>query len=141
MKTNTSSGLPFMRDKKLVKDTCLENFDSLLAPRDNCVLFTRTQEEMKTRTVWGYPIADVINESRFYRPLLEYQKKLNWRSALAGPDRVDDRVTTLINKAISLNSLLLSIDFSSYDSSAKTTLQDVAFSYIKSFFNRNIILS
>jgi hypothetical protein len=134
IKNNTSSGLPYLTKKGDVKDISLDKLDNLLNRKDECVLFTRTQEDNKTRTVWGYPYADVLNESRFYRPLLEYQKKQPWRSAIVGPEQVDTRITELIKRARISNSLLLSIDFSSYDSTVKTSLQNGAFNYIKRLF-------
>jgi hypothetical protein len=134
IKNNTSSGLPFMVRKGLVKDICLENFDYYLSRQDPSVLFTRTQEDKKTRTVWGYPLADIINETRFYRPLLEYQKKLAWRSSLVSPDKVNSRLTFLISKARENKSLILSSDFTAYDASLKLELQKACFSYIKALF-------
>lgn len=99
LKSNTSSGLPFMRKKKFVKEEVLNNFETLLSRKDPCVLYTRTQEQLKTRAVWGFPITDTLNETRFYRPLLEVQKKLDWRAAIIGPEKVDEMVTKLILNA------------------------------------------
>jgi hypothetical protein len=134
LKNSTNSGLPFYRRKGDVKDILKCEFASLLARRDDCVMFTRTQEGGKTRTVWGYPCADTLNEMRFYRPLLQYQRKLDYRSALLGPEAVDTSITRLIDRAIDQGEKLLSIDFSSYDASVKTRLQEVSFDYIRSLF-------
>jgi hypothetical protein len=97
-------------------------------------MFTRTQEESKTRTVWGYPCADTLNETLFYRPLLQYQKGMIWRSALLGPEAVDFRMTNLITQANQLGQTLLSIDFSAYDATVKTGLQKASFDYINSLY-------
>jgi hypothetical protein len=134
LKNDTNSGLPYMTRKGLIKSRVLDDFDYLLERNDPCILFTRTQEDNKTRNVWGYPIAETLNEMKFYRPLLEYQRRLNWRSALHGPDAVDKSVTNLINSCIDRKLFLVSVDFSSYDASVKTGLQRCAFEYIKSLF-------
>lgn len=134
LRNDTNSGLPFFTRKSRVKNEVLANLDNLLKRKDPCVMFTRTQEGKKTRTVWGYPIADSLFEMKYYRPLLGYQKELPWRAALNGPEKVDEQITTLINTAKNEKKKLLSIDFSSYDSSVKNTLQRESFNYIKSLF-------
>lgn len=134
LKNDTNSGLPFMTRKSKVKANVVKNFANLLERNDPCVLFTRTQEDGKTRTVWGYPIAETLNEMRFYRPLLEYQRRLNWRAALLGPTAVDKSITDLIKSSVDRKLKLVSIDFSLYDASVKTGLQRCAFDYVKSLF-------
>jgi hypothetical protein len=131
LKNSTNSGLPYLTQKRDIKEVTLSNFNDLLDREDPCVLFTRTQESNRTRNVWGYPAVDTLNEMKCYRPLLDYQKKLNWRCGLSGPSSVDRRVTELL---MSSEPLKVSIDFSSYDASVKFTLQEAAFNYIKSLF-------
>lgn len=138
LKNSTNSGLPYFTRKGPLKDIYLADFNELLARCDSCALFTRTQEGGKTRTVWGYPMADTLNEMRFYRPLLEYQKKLSWRSALCGPDKVDESITRIINDAVLKRQSLVSIDFSAYDASVKYYLQKCSFDYIKSLYQSNV---
>lgn len=134
LKNDTNSGLPFYTRKSNVKAEAVQNFKSLLDRKDPCVLFTRTQENKKTRTVWGFPIADTLNEMRYYRPLLDYQLKSGYREALKGPDAVDRAITSLMINAKQTGKQLLSIDFSSYDASVKSDLQSASFEYIKSLF-------
>ncbi len=131
---NTNSGLPFYAKKPKVKDEVIDNFEPILQRRDPCVLFTRTQESKKTRAVWGYPIADTLLETRYYRPLLELQKKLPWRAAIVGPDQVDKSCTDLVKRSINDGSTLVSIDFSGYDASVTEQLQNASFDYIKNLF-------
>jgi hypothetical protein len=100
-------------------------------------MFTRTQESKKTRAVWGFPIADTLNEMRFYRPLLDIQKRQAWRAAIVGPTTVDDNITKLIRNAQSENQSLVSIDFSSYDATLRKSLQVQSFHYIKKLFQAN----
>lgn len=137
LKNSTNSGLPYIKKKGNVKAEALDNLGELLARRDPCVLFTRTQEGKKTRTVWGYPIADTILEQSYYQPLLNYQRLLPWRSALLGPDDVDKQMTSLMDYGISNNLSLVSIDFSAYDSSVKESLQNYSFQYISELFTRS----
>jgi hypothetical protein len=134
LKNNTSSGLPFMKKKGLVKDETLSNIENLLKREDPCVMFTRTQEGGKTRAVWGYPIADTLEEMCLYKPVLDYQRLQPWRSAIVSPDNVDEALTKLIDKAQATNQKMVSMDFSSYDASVSPALQELAFEYIKDLF-------
>lgn len=134
LKNATNSGMPFYIRKGLVKDEIVRNFDTYLDRKDPCILFTRTQEGNKTRAVWGFPIADTLNEMRFYRPLLAYQKTLNWRAAIVGPEQVEIEVTKIINAALVSGQTLVSIDFSAYDASITAPLINLAFDYIRSLF-------
>lgn len=137
LKGNTSSGLPFYDRKSSVIPEVISEFRSLLDRKDPCVLFTRTQEQGKTRNVWGYPIADTLNEMRFYQPILGYQRKLKWRSALQGPHAVDVNISQMFNSRSNDNVKFVSIDFSSYDASVGTNLQSASFNYLKLLFQSN----
>lgn len=137
LKNNTNAGLPYYVRKGRVKEIVLDNFDGLLERQDPCVMFTRTQEQRKTRAVWGFPIADTLNEMQYYRPLLEIQREQFWRAALQGPIMVDLTVTNIINEALKNNESLVSIDFSSYDATLQTQIQEVSFKYIKDLFQSN----
>lgn len=133
MKLNTNSGLPYLMRKRLVKERTIDKHQSLLKAGYPCVLFTRTQEGNKTRDVWGYPMQDSINEQRFYKPLLDYQRSIPWRSCLQGPDATDISVSKLFDKLDGSNSVVC-VDFSSFDSTVKGNLQRLAFDYIISLF-------
>lgn len=134
LKNDTSSGLPYFGKKGVLKDRVLDKFDSLLSRKDPCLLFTRTQELGKTRNVWGYPMVDTLNEMMYYAPLLDYQRKLDYRSAIISPIEVCRQVTDIILSSMTCGDEIVSIDFSRYDNSVKTKLQKLAFSYIKSLF-------
>uniref|UniRef100_A0A2V0RA73 RdRp n=1 Tax=viral metagenome TaxID=1070528 RepID=A0A2V0RA73_9ZZZZ len=97
------------------------------------MLYTRTQEECKTRNVWGVDMKTTLLEMQYYQPTLSYQRKLPWRKALVGPDAVDEAVTRLFN-ARSTGSTLVSIDFSSYDATVSPSMQMRAFARISSLF-------
>lgn len=134
LKNSTNSGLPYYMKKSLVKERVISRFDELLSRKDPCILFTRTQEGDKTRDVWGYPIADTLNEMTVYQPLLEYQKELNWRSVLKGPAEVDLSITKMMVEAFKFGYYLVSIDFEGFDRSFLRTLQRASFEYIKLLF-------
>lgn len=135
LKNSTNSGLPYFTKKGKVKTRVLEKFDQLISKEYPCILFTRTQEGMKTRSVWGYPIADTLNEMRFYSPLLQYQKSIPYRSALLSPDNVNQSITNMLIKASTRPDMsLVSIDFSAYDASVKSELQMRSFDYIRGLF-------
>lgn len=135
LKNSSNSGAPSFSRKSRVKGAILANFESEYNKQFPCILFTRTQENNKTRNVWGYPISDTLAEMRYYRPLLDYQKKLPWRSALNKPEDIDKGITKII-KAAQINPELsiLSMDFSAYDASVKDGLQKASFNYISSLF-------
>lgn len=138
LKPSTNSGLPYFTKKKAVIKRVLDNFNSILKERYPCILFTRTQEGNKSRTVWGFDIADTLNELTVYVPLLNEQKKLSWRSSLLGPDAVDLSISSLMSKALVNNTLkFLSVDFSKYDSTISYALQESSFNYIKNKFQKD----
>lgn len=135
LKNSTNSGLPFYTKKGKIKERLLERFDSYLSRKDPCVLFTRTTEQRKTRDVWGYPIADSLNDMRYSRPLFEYQRKLHWRSALRGPEQVNKKMTKIITEGRRLGLALLSQDFTAYDRSIKPEGQRKITDYRKYLFS------
>jgi len=134
LKNSTSSGLPFLTKKGKVKDFMFTEFETLLKRKDPALLFTRTQEQLKTRTVWGFPIADTINEMMYYSPLLNVQRQLSWRAALNTYDDIDRAVTKILKHAKSNDKTIVSIDFSAYDSSVSPKLQSDGFKYIKELY-------
>jgi len=133
LKNNTNSGLPYYTRKSKVKMKTLEHFKDEINAEYPCILFTRTQEGGKTRNVWGYPMSDTLNEMLYYSPILNFQKRLVWRAALLGPDLVDRAITALVSSAID-GKILYSVDFSAYDASINSYLEDLSFDYIKSCF-------
>jgi hypothetical protein len=135
---STSAGLPQLKRKGLVKQDYSEGkWREELSQRLPCVLYTRTQEERKTRDVWGYPMCETVREMRFFAPLLEQRKQLFERAALLGPDAVDIAVTQIFEAA--KGKKLVSIDFSGYDRTIGSKLQERAYSVIASYFQRDYI--
>lgn len=135
MKSNSSAGLPFLTRKERVKQSLLDDFYTYLDKETPAILFTRTQENKKTRNVWGYPFADSLFEMCFYAPLLVLQKKLWHRAALVHPDVVAQRISEMIHKARASNRWLYSVDFRAFDASVRYQYIIEAFEYIKSCFD------
>jgi len=143
LKNNTSSGFPDLTKKRNVKPSLLHlslegiyNVIKLAFQSGNfsevcCILFTRTQEMLKTRNIWGYAIIVTLFEMMFYRPILEIQSRQFWRAALRRPDDVSYGVTKVIDYCLRNGYDIISIDFSAYDNSIKEPLSLAAFSCIK----------
>jgi hypothetical protein len=98
-----------------------------------CMLYTRTQEDRKTRNVWGYPMGDTIWEQEFFIPWLNIEKALPNRKALLGPDHVDRAMSDLFMRK-GRNEVMHCVDFSAYDASIHPRLAHRAFSYIAQHF-------
>ena len=130
---SSSSGLPFMRKKGVVKEQILKEAQSGFDAGWPCILFTRTQEQEKTRDVWGYPASQTLREQQFYKPFsTSIEKEMSWRQVLNGPDAVDRAITEMINA----KGRLVAVDFSGYDSSVSPDLSLKAFAWIASYFQR-----
>lgn len=127
---HTSSGLPYMQRKSLVKGKAVTEYQRLLSESWPCVLYTRTQEGGKTRNVMGFAIADTLRETTIYRPLLAFQKALDCRAALRGPEDVSVGVTQVMDAARAHRQSLISIDFSAFDTSVSLELIARSFAYI-----------
>jgi hypothetical protein len=134
LKTATSSSLPYMMRKSLVLERTLKNYSSDLVTKFPCVLYSRTQENMKIRGVWGYPIAATLLEASFFYPLLNVRRTLRWRSSLIGPDATSKRITYLLDKASKEGKICLSIDIETFDASTPSVISELAFSSLATYF-------
>jgi hypothetical protein len=130
---SSTSGLPYLQRKSKVMERYSVPQIVSHAGVYPCMLYSRTQEEMKTRNVWGYPIADTVEEQRFFMPWLRYERALPYRSALNGPEAVDQAVTRLLVGKTGSDSVM-SVDFSSFDSTITPYLSWGAFSTVASSF-------
>ena len=130
---SSNSGLPDLTRKSSVLKRDNVDFilnDELYYP---CVLFTRTAEDRKTRNVWGYPLADTLQETMFVHPYIEQERQFFWRAALNGPDAVDVAMTILFARK-STSQKVFCVDFSAFDASVKPDLVRMAFSEIRGQF-------
>jgi hypothetical protein len=129
---SSSAGLPYMTRKGLVLQKALKNWREEEGEYA-CVLFTRTQEQGKTRNVWGFPVSDTISEQRFFIPYLLVEKTFEHRKALVGPDAIDDAVTRLLMGKRD-DEVMFCVDFSSFDASITPQHSFNAFSSIAALF-------
>ena len=123
--SRSNSGFPYLARKGGVRNAALQDYTQDLGAFP-CILFTRTQEESKTRNIWGYPISDTLAESRFFIPWLDVEKGLDWRAALRGPSFVDREISDLVLHGRP-DAILYCVDFSQFDASVSRVLQDVFF--------------
>lgn len=133
IKKNTSSGLPLMITKgEAIPIIGNSKFESWPA-----VLYTRTQEQGKTRDVWGISLYTIIREEPFFLPVLEWMKKQVWLSALSGPEFVNDRMDTMISYAIANGMKIVSTDFNNFDANTKGPARDCAWNDYISLFQES----
>lgn len=130
--SSSSSGLPFMQKKGVIKGAALTEYDQLVDEYP-CVLFTRTQDDWKTRNIWGYPVGDTIRELTYFNPALELEKKVRWRAALWGPDAVDVAVSSLLTR-MNTDDVAWSVDFEQFDASIMPEYIQRAFSAIAGLY-------
>lgn len=135
VRRGTSSGLPLLCKKGAAVDRTIDDFDALIARKDPAVLYTRTAERKKTRNVWGYPLADLLYESFFFFPFLNYMKTKFWQASLVSPELVDVRITAMILEAIRRGKYLYSVDFIGFDASCRWQLIVRAFDVVKGCFD------
>lgn len=128
----SSAGLPYMTKKGLVVSDAVAHW-RVQKGKYPCVLYTRTQEQGKTRNVWGYPIADTIWEQLFFIPILAVEKTWFHRAALRGPDHVDTAVTSLLMGKRD-DEIVYCVDFSAYDASVRPKNTYHAFEDFASLF-------
>jgi hypothetical protein len=133
----SSAGLPYMMRKGIVLDDAFANYAHQVGDFP-CVLFTRTQEERKTRDVWGFPISDTIREQQFFIPTLSYDKTQAHRAALLGPDAVD-RAITLLLTSMKPGGQMFCVDFTSFDATVTPRHSSMAFSEIASLFQSGYV--
>jgi hypothetical protein len=100
-----------------------------------CVCYTRTQEQGKTRNVWGYPVSDTVYEQTFFIPTLKIERTLPFRSALIGPDAVDTAMTKLLSHN---DKIVYCVDFTAYDASIRPELSALGFECVMGMFDEAV---
>lgn len=131
MKRSTNSGLPELVSKRTIIDRESENNDGYDWP---CVMFTRTQEGGKTRTVWGYPYACLLREGMYFLPIFEQLKEVQYFSAYKGPDHVDLAISELLYTKGAKDETIYCEDFERFDQTITQELVLTAFAIIQSYF-------
>jgi len=121
MRNSTNSGLPqFVKKYEVKTDYNISKWNEELSMNYPCLMFRRTQEQKKTRIVWGYPFALTLLATMYFYPMLKYERKFAWRSALRGPDEVSRRMTDILAECNKREDLtVIGVDFTLFDRSAK----------------------
>ena len=139
LKGGTNSGLPFLVKKGKIRSKLEKLYKKLealyLKGGSPCVMYTRTQEQGKTRAVWGYPVYLVMRELRFFIVYLEVEKKMHTRAALGGPNEVDDAIGRAFTDS-NRDETFVSADLTAYDASIQPRLLDMAGHYTAQFFQK-----
>jgi hypothetical protein len=149
MKLNTNSGWPYFTRRSTVVDKSLDSIrrSSLEElPLEPAILGWRGQSSgldselsPKQRTVWMYPFHVNIQEMAFYRPLADYLLKSSsfkaMLSAWRGPVYVDQSVGKLFG-GLRPGSVLVSLDFSSFDQTLGPPLTTPVFEFVRSVFRK-----
>lgn len=136
-RSNTSAGCPTMLKKGAVRDYTLDDFQNQLDRDLPMVPFIRTQEQEKTRLVYGYPYVDVIQENRYFTPLFDKLAVQPCFAGFRGPDAVNTSMTELIHEASRLGYVCVSGDIENFDNSVGYDLQKCAFDEIAKYFQPN----
>lgn len=134
IKKSTSASLPFMTSKGEALDKTLNDTFKSMSEFWSAVMYERTQEQGKTRIVWGISLGQVLNEAPFFFPLLDRMSTAPWLSALQGPDEVDIAMDRLIKYAIHNDLSIVTVDFSRFDTTIKGSLLDCCWDVVRSFF-------
>lgn len=127
VKRNTNAGLPTLAKKGTVLDATLENLSEEYAANYPMVPFIRTQEQGKTRVIMGYPLSDIIVETRYFEPLFRYFRQFDQFSAMRGPTDVNTAMTRLLSETVRLGQKCVSGDISGFDKDFGPSLQDNTF--------------
>lgn len=136
IKKSTSSGLPFMAKKGIVLDKSVRT-QSLTNLEWPAVLYTRTQEQGKTRDVWGTSLYNVIYETPYFLPALDLMKQQTWLSALNGPEAVNTSLDRIIRYALANDYMIVSVDFTAFDANTRGVLQDCSWDSLIALFQKN----
>jgi hypothetical protein len=128
LRLSTSSGLPDLSKKgTVIKTATLLTLGEEYHMNYPMVPFVRTQEQGKTRVIMGYPISDIIQETRYFEPLFQYYSKQDHFAAMRSPDDVNTAMTSLISETVRLGQKCVSGDISGFDRDFGKALQTKVF--------------
>nr|QXV86691.1 MAG: RNA-dependent RNA-polymerase [Picobirnavirus sp.] len=151
MKKSTNSGLPFFTKRRnVIQDTipCVSKYSdwrhgpTVFGTLNNtdwelsAVIGWRgqeggpTEEDVKQRVVWMFPMSVNINELQVYQPLIELCQKFNLVPAWVSMDSVDREITNLFDTKGS-EDLVVCTDFTRFDQHFNKDMQDAAKSILK----------
>jgi len=139
MPKDTSLGLPWLTRDRAYADLYFERAVNASSVDDfyPCVWYWRGQpkglsEIPKQRVVWGMDHAETIKGATILYPTLDALRRLNGFSAWLGAPFVDEEATRLLSRAQGRR--ILSMDYSSFDSSLPRELLDLVDQVLSSWF-------
>lgn len=124
---STNSGLPDLTKKSKVVDATIRKFTEQYSYDYPMVTFVRTQEQKKTRVIMGYPLVDILFETRYFQPLFDYYRKQEQFAAMRGPNDVNSAITRLLSETVRLGQKCVSGDITAFDRDFGPSLQDNTF--------------
>lgn len=138
MPKDTSLGLPWLTRDRKYAGWYLDHAQRVVSPEDffPCVLYTRGTAsgptETKNRVVWGFPHDETILGATILYPCLGVLQRRPGFSAWLGESYVDTECTRILHKA--RGRLIVSGDYSGFDSSLSVHLLDLVDELLMSWF-------
>lgn len=90
-----------------------------------------SDEDVKQRVVWMFPLAVNVRELQCYQPFIEATQKFKIVPAWVSMDEVDRRVTAMFDSKAS-DDLVVCTDFTKFDQHFNSRLQDAAITVLSS---------
>lgn len=137
LKLSKSSGLPMLTTKMkslIYSSDRMEQVIKGVKSPNPCIAYKRTQENEKTRLVWGYPLEMTMVEAQFARPLID--KFLSMRTPLAFGLK-KNTLGAFLDNHVSHFKYQYAIDYSKFDSSINAKLIHIAFDILKTWFEED----
>ena len=153
MKKSTNSGNPyFIKRRAAIDKTMPARLDFLGLDTEQFLPFSSwqscavlgwrgqeggpTDEDVKQRVVWMFPLAVNLCEQQFYQPAIELAQKFNLVPAWVGMGNVDRVITKLFDTKGS-NDLVICTDFSKFDQHFNRDMQNCAYAIIEAILNNS----
>lgn len=135
LKLTKSSGLPLLVSKEESLPYSFDREEQIrlgLKSPNPCIAYKRTQSGNKTRLVWGFPLEMTIMEARFARPLIS--RMLNGRTTMAF-GMMKYELGTDLKYSLREYKHILCLDYSKFDSSISSSLIQICFKILSSWFS------
>ena len=160
MKKSTNSGAPFFKKRRFIlnkyQNQPLALYSSQLDEVLDAIVINKklkiwkscavlgwrgqeggpTDDDVKQRVVWMFPMDVNIAELRVYQPLIESFQKLNFIPAWVSMDAVDERITRMFDTK-NPDDLVICTDFTKFDQHFNEDMQNATYEIISNLFTIN----